>query len=303
MAIRKKDSNSEHHAGSLHLVTPTAALEALREPTAGVDLMDRHNLNRYEGESRRTLRRGISHFLSPLLQALIKEKPRIALAEKAEFAELLSEELSGRPIQELSIDLLRRSFMIRRRVASDSSPDDDDEAPGSGRPPVPPDVPFAEQTTNKASPAYARKNAKRARSPDVEDTLPPPPDIKAIVKPLISKLIAMKWPGWSNPFSIVLKRSNAPPRYFEVVKRHMNLIYIRDNINKNRYSTVSEVEADLELIVNNATTFNRPNDPVYQFALELQTVFRSELSLIRRTGGGGQGGREDGQIDKRPRVR
>lgn len=83
------------------------------------------------------------------------------------------------------------------------------------------------------------QNAKRARSPDVEDTLPPPPDIKAIVKPLISKLIAMKWPGWSNPFSIVLKRSNAPPRYFEVVKRHMNLIYIRDNINKNRYSTVS----------------------------------------------------------------
>lgn len=161
MAIRKKDSNSEHHAGSLHLVTPTAALEALREPTAGVDLMDRHNLNRYEGESRRTLRRGISHFLSPLLQTLIKEKPRIALAEKAEFAELLSEELSGRPIQELSIDLLRRSFMIRRRVASDSSPDDDDEAPGSGRPPVPPDVPFAEQTTNKASPAYARKVGTR----------------------------------------------------------------------------------------------------------------------------------------------
>lgn len=68
-------------------------------------------------------------------------------------------------------------------------------------------------------------------------------------------------------------------------------------------SQVSEVEADLELIVDNATTFNRPNDPVYQFALELQTVFRSELSLIRRAGGGGHGGREDGQVDKRPRIR
>ena len=86
---------------------------------------------------------------------------------------------------------------------------------------------------------YLQQNAKRARSPDVEDNFPPPPDIKAIVKPLISKLIAMKWPGWSNPFSIVLKRSNAPPRYFEVVKRHMNLIYIRDNVNRNKYSTVS----------------------------------------------------------------
>lgn len=59
------------------------------------------------------------------------------------------------------------------------------------------------------------------------------------MKPLISKLIAMRWPDWSNPFSIVLKRSNAPPRYFEVVKRHMNLTYIRDNVNRNKYSSVS----------------------------------------------------------------
>ena len=165
MAAGKKDSNSGHHASSLHLVTPAAALEALREPTAGVDLMNRHNLNRYEGESGRNLRRGISHFLSPQLQVLIKEKPRIALAEKAEFAELLSEELSGRPIQELSIDLLRRSFMIRRRVANGSSPsDDDDEASAPGRPPIPPDVPFAEQTTNKASPAFAKKVGTKGAS-------------------------------------------------------------------------------------------------------------------------------------------
>lgn len=68
-------------------------------------------------------------------------------------------------------------------------------------------------------------------------------------------------------------------------------------------SQVAEVEADLELIVDNATTFNRANDPVYQFALELQVAFRSELSLIRRSAGGGHEGREDGQIDKRPRIR
>lgn len=76
---------------------------------------------------------------------------------------------------------------------------------------------------------------------------------------------------------------------------------------------VEEVEVDLELIVSNALTFNRPIDPVYQFALELQTAFRSELPLIkqaveeqqRRQGGGGSvSGGTGGQFDnKKQRVR
>lgn len=74
------------------------------------------------------------------------------------------------------------------------------------------------------------------------------------------------------------------------------------------FSQVAEVEADLELIVSNALTFNRPSDPVYQFALELQAAFRSELSLIKRNledlaqqGGGGSG--SGGGQDKKQRVR
>lgn len=121
----------------------------------GADIMDRHQLHRYDAESRRTLRKGISHFLSPQLQVLIKEKPRIALSEKADFAELLSEERSGRCIEQLSMDLMRRSFMIRRRVAPTSAAGVADEE--GGGPPVPPDMPAALQTTNKFSPAFAKK--------------------------------------------------------------------------------------------------------------------------------------------------
>lgn len=44
---------------------------------------------------------------------------------------------------------------------------------------------------------------------------------------------------------------------------------------------VEEVEADLELIVSNALAFNRDSDPVYKFALELQEVFRHELSNMK----------------------
>lgn len=65
------------------------------------------------------------------------------------------------------------------------------------------------------------------------------PDIKSTIKPFVAKLMAMKWPGWGNPFNIVLKKSNAPHRYFEYVKRPMNLTYIRDNVNRNKYQRVS----------------------------------------------------------------
>ncbi|CAM9133551.1 unnamed protein product [Ectocarpus fasciculatus] len=314
-------------AGALHLLTPGIAMHDQFSSRGGVDIMDRHELHRYDAESRRTLRKGISHFLSPQLQVLIKEKPRIALAEKADFEELLSEERSGRCIEELSMDLMRRSFMIRKRVAPSSGVVADEDG---GGPPVPPDMPAALQTTNKLSPAFAKKAKQVAKqalkrqrpSSDNEDgasasgysssasaAAPLSQDVKSLVKPLVSRLVAMKWPaGWGNPFTTVFKKSNAPPRYFEYIKRPMNLTFIRDNLNKNKYITVAEVEADLELIVTNALTFNRPSDPVYQFALELQEAFRSELSLIKRglenlaQQGGGSSGSGGGQ-DKKQRIR
>lgn len=135
----------------LYLVTPPPAMEALREATAGVDLMERHRLRRYDSETTRTLRKGFTHFLSPLLQTLVKEKPRVMLTEKAEFPELLSEEPSGRPIQELSMELLRRSFLIRRKVVIAGAEAEEGEKDAV------PDIPMVEQTTNKFSPAYSKK--------------------------------------------------------------------------------------------------------------------------------------------------
>lgn len=154
-AEEQRSRNNGHNAGAAYLLTPAAELAALRDPTAGVDLMDRHQLNRFESESRRIVKKGISHFLSPQLQVLVKEKPRIVLSEKADFAEMLSEEPSGRRIQELSMDLLRQSFMIRKRVVTAGVAADEHQE--GGRNAVPPDVSMAHQTTNKFSPAFAVK--------------------------------------------------------------------------------------------------------------------------------------------------
>lgn len=73
------------------------------------------------------------------------------------------------------------------------------------------------------------------------------------------------------------------------------------------FPQVAEIEADLELIVSNALTFNRPHDPVHQFALELQAAFRSELPQVKQTledlAQQAAGGSSGGQVDKKPRVR
>lgn len=160
MATGDDTRDNKRDARGLHLVTPSPALASMREPTAGVDLMERHRLKRFAGEPARKVKRGFSHFLSPQLQAIVKDKPRVMLAEKADFGELLSEESSGWPIQELSIELLRRSFMIRRRVGpalSSVGEDAWDTSGGAGRPQVPPDVPLEQQITNKLSPAFMKK--------------------------------------------------------------------------------------------------------------------------------------------------
>lgn len=84
--------------------------------------------------------------------------------------------------------------------------------------------------------------AKRGRSSDddgaSESSKQTGVTIKWAVKPLITKLMRMQWTGWKNPFSTVLTKNNAPPKYFDIIVRPMNLTYVRDNVNRNKYSSV-----------------------------------------------------------------
>lgn len=68
---------------------------------------------------------------------------------------------------------------------------------------------------------------------------------------------------------------------------------------------MAEVEADLELIVSNAQAFNRPHDPVYSFATDLQMAFRNDLPAIRKVleGAVESEAGDDAQVDKKARVR
>ncbi|CAM9301987.1 unnamed protein product [Choristocarpus tenellus] len=285
----------------IHLLTPE--LETMREPNAGVDLMEQNGLVSYEKRLSRGPRKTFSHFLSTQLQVLVKEKPRIMLAEKAAFKELLKEEPSGRPIEPIPIDILKRSFRVRKEVVAKDEGNTRDGPESKIQ--VPPDVPFAQQTTNKRSPAYRKQIAKRARTgasigADIGGgDNPQRSAVKALLSPVIHKLLQKQWPGWGNPFEIVLTKKTAPKGYFTHVEKPMNLMWIKEYVARSKYLKVEEFEADLELMVNNAFLFNKPTEPVHGFAKELQAIFRQELAALK--------GNEEGLIiapaDKRPRIR
>ncbi|CAM9244692.1 unnamed protein product [Discosporangium mesarthrocarpum] len=299
--------NTKIHGDKLHLVTPIPQLEAMREPTAGADLMTRHNLVPFEKRLTRGLRKDFAYFLPPQLQALVREKPRVMVAEKANFSEVLQHEVSRRPMELQPMERLRRNLMLRKKeVVGQEGGDSKDEAEGNVT--VPPDVPVAQQTTNKRSPAYRKQLAKRARSAaasaDSEGMVEagaPRNIVKALVTPLMQQLWQKQWIGWGNPFVPVLTKKNAPKGYFDYIKKPMNLTWIKEKVSRNKYTKVEEFSADLELLVRNAKTFNKPTDPVHEFAIELEEMIGKELKKLPMHGleeSRGEGTRSD----KRARV-
>ncbi|KAF8456270.1 Bromodomain-containing protein, partial [Terfezia claveryi] len=60
------------------------------------------------------------------------------------------------------------------------------------------------------------------------------------------------------------------PEYYKVIKEPMSLNTIRKRILAHRYTGWSEFEKDMELIVQNARTFNEEDSFIVQVALELQ---------------------------------
>lgn len=60
------------------------------------------------------------------------------------------------------------------------------------------------------------------------------------------------------------------PEYYKIIKEPMSLNTIRKRILAHRYTGWSEFERDMELIIQNARTFNEEDSFIVQVALELQ---------------------------------
>ena len=76
------------------------------------------------------------------------------------------------------------------------------------------------------------------------------------------------------------------PTYFDVIpkKNARDLRTIRQKLDADKYNSVESFEADLDLMIDNAITFNGADSEVGQVAMVLRDKYRDLLSSLRGTG-------------------
>ncbi|KAI0375461.1 hypothetical protein BV20DRAFT_960622 [Pilatotrama ljubarskyi] len=102
---------------------------------------------------------------------------------------------------------------------------------------------------------------------------------------------------FSDPVSWVFREPVDPvalgiPTYFDVIpkKDARDLKTIQQKLNADKYDSVEAFEADLDLMIHNAITFNGADSEVGQLAVQLRNRYRELLSPIRGTNGKRKGG-------------
>lgn len=73
--------------------------------------------------------------------------------------------------------------------------------------------------------------------------------------------------------------------YLNVVSKPMDFGTIRRKIDSNTYTSLDEFIADVNLVLDNARTFNPPNSLVYHMADALQVLAAPTISALPRRGG------------------
>lgn len=104
-----------------------------------------------------------------------------------------------------------------------------------------------------------------------------------IYEPMFQTLWDMEFFDGTNPFRIVITRENCTfmgaPGYCDVVKKPMNLTWVREKVTGYKYETLQEFFQDIELIISNALLYNSdPNNPYHQAA----NVMKNKYIKLRK---------------------
>ncbi|KAJ7268808.1 Bromodomain-containing protein [Mycena haematopus] len=88
------------------------------------------------------------------------------------------------------------------------------------------------------------------------------------------------------------------PTYFDIIKHPRDLHTIRNWLDSDKYATVQAFQADIQLMVDNAVTFNGLGSEVGALAIGLQDGFRELLSKWRA--GAGKKRKDGEKMDSQP---
>ncbi|KAI9297903.1 hypothetical protein K502DRAFT_346691 [Neoconidiobolus thromboides FSU 785] len=76
-------------------------------------------------------------------------------------------------------------------------------------------------------------------------------------------------------------KADGAPTYFDVIKNPMDFGTIRQNIKKNKYTSLKPVLYDAELVFKNCFAFNHPRDPVYGIGEDVQKTWHRILQKYK----------------------
>lgn len=86
------------------------------------------------------------------------------------------------------------------------------------------------------------------------------------------------------------------PEYYEVVTEPIDLLKIQQKIKTDSYSSLNELQTDIELLVDNAKSFYKPDSEEYEDATTLWEVFQSQKAKTQESNGGV--GDEESKLNK-----
>ena len=93
------------------------------------------------------------------------------------------------------------------------------------------------------------------------------------------------------------------PKYYDIIKNPMDLKTMADKIKSNAYKNKNEFLQDLDLIVTNCKTYNKPGSPVYKIGLEFAEYikeFTNPSEVGKLSGGIGDSQQNSGKKSNTP---
>lgn len=107
--------------------------------------------------------------------------------------------------------------------------------------------------------------------------------LQRIYAPMFEELWEMEFFDGTNPFRLVIDKHNCAtmgvPDYCTLIKKPMNLTYIREKVQGCKYSTLSQFFEDIELIISNCLLYN--SDPTNPYN-EAANVLKKKYIILRK---------------------